>query len=308
MKKFLTNITLFSIPVFVLAITMEEIARKVPNPYQYKYEWMQEHADSVETLVLGSSHTFYGIRPDYMSSKAFNLANVSQDRIHDEYLLEYWADQYKSLQTIVMPISFSSWFSKGLDKGQENWRCRFYRIYMDCDAIYPFFSKNNLELSDLGMAKTKIKSYFNNTNDRGCDSLGWGTLYSISTKNQKAWKDGSEASAAVKRHTAENWDYVNENMKGYEQIASYCKKRNIQMIIVTTPCWSSYYDNLDKKQLAKMYELTYSFCKKFNITYFDYLKDTRFVADDFYDSNHLSDIGAIKFTKILDNDIQQTLR
>jgi hypothetical protein len=38
-------------------------------------------------------------------------------------------------------------------------------------------------------------------------------------------------------------------------------------------------------------------------SYVDYLKDHRFEANDFYDSNHLSDVGAIKFTKILDNDI-----
>ena len=32
--------------------------------------------------------------------------------------------------------------------------------------------------------------------------------------------------------------------------------------------------------------------------------DDSFEADDFYDSNHLSDVGAIKFTKLLDEDIR----
>ena len=43
-----------------------------------------------------------------------------------------------------------------------------------------------------------------------------------------------------------------------KELANFCKKRNIQLILVTTPCWHSYYDHLDKKQLAKMYELTSS--------------------------------------------------
>ena len=34
------------------------------------------------------------------------------------------------------------------------------------------------------------------------------------------------------------------------------------------------------------------------------LKDSRFEADDFFDSNHLSEVGAIKFTKILNHDIE----
>ncbi len=77
------------------------------------------------------------------------------------------------------------------------------------------------------------------------------------------------------------------------------------MVLVTTPCWSSYYDNLDSRQLAKMYELTYRFQQEYGIPYYDYMKDPRFEADDFYDSNHLTDKGAIKFTKILNKDICQ---
>ena len=43
--------------------------------------------------------------------------------------------------------------------------------------------------------------------------------------------------------------------------------------------------------------------KEYNISYLDYMKDTRFNADDFHDSNHLSDVGATKFSKILKADI-----
>ena len=53
-----------------------------------------------------------------------------------------------------------------------------------------------------------------------------------------------------------------------------------------------------------MYELIHQFQKEFDVQYFDYLKDPRFVADDFYDNNHLSDIGSIKFTKIVNKDIK----
>lgn len=305
MRKFLKQIALFSIPVFIVALTMENIARRVPNPYKYKYEWMQKNADSVEILVFGSSHTFYGVRPDYMEGNVFNLANVSQDKKHDVFLLKYWADRYAKLRTVIMPISYGSWFGKGLDKGIESWRCRFYRIYMDCDLEYPFLSKNNLELSDLGMAKKKIRNYLDGKGDNGCDSLGWGTLYSLSSKNMIAWEDDSKASAAVKRHTVKDWDSIEDNLKIYEAMASFCKKRDIKLIFITTPCWTSYYDKLDRKQLAKMYELTHSFCKRFDVPYFDYFKDERFVADDFYDCDHLSDVGAIKFSQILANDICQ---
>ena len=57
-----------------------------------------------------------------------------------------------------------------------------------------------------------------------------------------------------------------------------------------------------------MYEVIRKFQKECAVPYFDYLKDPRFVADDFYDSNHLSDIGAEKFTKILNEDIKNNAK
>lgn len=52
-----------------------------------------------------------------------------------------------------------------------------------------------------------------------------------------------------------------------------------------------------------MYQIIDSMRQRYNLTYKDYLKDTRFTAEDFWDSDHLSDIGAEKFTRLLQTDI-----
>ena len=150
----------------------------------------------------------------------------------------------------------------------------------------------------------KLGKYISNGNDLGYDKYGWGDTYKLAEKKMAKWNDGTEAEAAVKRHTVKNWDYIEMNYEQMKDIAEFCKSHGVQMVLITTPCWHSYYDNLNKEQLSKMYELTHRFQKEFDVPYFDYLKDPRFKADDFYDSNHLSDIGAIKFTKILDKDIK----
>lgn len=303
MKKFLRYCALFALPILIAALPVEYIIRQVPNPYKYKYEWMQRNAEDVEVLVFGSSHTFYGIRPEFFDGKAFSLANVSQGIRQDLFLLKYWADRYKQLKTIIVPISFSSWFGHGLEYGTESYRCRYYKIYMDCD-LYSDWSLYNLELSDMRTALGKLGKYISNGNDLGYDKYGWGDTYKLAEKKMAKWNDGTEAEAAVKRHTVKNWDYIEMNYEQMKDIAEFCKSHGVQMVLITTPCWHSYYDNLNKEQLSKMYELTHRFQKEFDVPYFDYLKDPRFKADDFYDSNHLSDIGAIKFTKILNKDIK----
>ena len=219
------------------------------------------------------------------------------------FLLEYWADRYKKLKTVICPISFSSWFGRGLEYGSESYRCRYYKIYMDCD-LYPDLSLYNLELSDFRTAKGKVAKLFSSNEAPGYDEYGWGNTYKLSKKNMIKWNDGTEAEAAVKRHIAKSWEYIDMKYAQMKELTDFCKSRNIQLVLITTPCWHTYYGNLNKEQLDKMYELTNQFKSEFDVPYFDYLKDPRFEADDFFDSNHLSEIGAEKFTKILDNDIK----
>ena len=299
MKRFLIYTTTVLIPVIVFIGILEVLVRQVPNTYKYKYDWMQNNAEDVEVLILGGSHMFYGIRPDYFDKKTFNLANVSQGARLDLYLLKKWSDKYKRLKMVLVPISFSTWFGKGLENGIESYRCRYYKIYMDCD-LYSDFSLYNFALYDFGTAK---KNLLEKKKEIGCDQYGWGTAYKLKNKDLIAWDNGEEADAAVKRHTAKDWESIGRNTEIIKEIADFCKNRNIRLVLITTPCWHSYYSQLDKKQLDKMYELTHALQEEYNLQYFDYLKDERFDADDFYDSNHLSDIGAEKFTKILKNDL-----
>lgn len=60
MKQFKLKIVLFCMPLLLLAIAAEILARSIPNNYRYKYEWMEAHKDSVETLILGDSHLWGG--------------------------------------------------------------------------------------------------------------------------------------------------------------------------------------------------------------------------------------------------------
>ena len=296
MKKFFLRCLLFVLPLLALLVALEYMVRQVPNPYKFKYEWMQKNAEDIETLVFGSSHTFYGIRPEFLDGKAFSLANVSQNWTQDLFLLKYWSDRYKNLKTIICPVSYFSFTGRGMEYGSESYRCRYYRIYMDCNLYNSL--KDRFEFSNFKTAMAKIgKILHKGSND--FDNFGWGTAYELSKKDMAAWNNGSEADAAVKRHTAKSFDYVEKNYKCLKEIAEFCKSHNIKLVLVTTPCWHTYYDNLGQEQLSKVYELTQKITDEYGYQYFNYLKDNRFVAEDFYDSNHLSDVGAEKFTKML---------
>ena len=301
MKKFFKSILLFLLPFVCVIASLEIWLRHIPNTYTYKYEWMQNNAEDVEVLVLGSSHTFNGIRTSLFNKKAFNLANYSQKTEQDAYFLLRWSGKYKRLKTVIFPISYATLFYHKLENTNESYRCRYYKIYMDC-GLYSFFSKYNIALYDIKIRikLNRLKTLFEKKNELWCDKYGWGTAYPITNKDLNTWEN---ADVVKSSQTAKDWTEINRNITKIKDIADFCQSHNIRLVLITTPCWHTYYNQLDKKQLDKMYELTYELQKEYNLQYLDYLKDNRFIADDFYDSSHLSDIGANKFTKILKQEL-----
>lgn len=109
---------------------------------------------------------------------------------------------------------------------------------------------------------------------------------------------------AVKRHESEmKPKHIAENKKYLDELFSKLKDADIKAVIITTPCFSSYYTNINSKKYLRMQNEIKSLSQKYNVEYHNYLKDNRFTIEDFFDSDHLNARGAEKFSNILKNDI-----
>ncbi len=302
MKRFLKSILLFCFIAIAVIATIEIGLRFIPNAYKYKHNWMDKNANRVEVLILGSSHTFYGVRPEFFDGVAFNLALPTQRMTEDLQLLKKWENKYKHLKTVICPVSYMTFFNDEIENTNEWFRCRYYKLYMDCDIHNVSFCES-FEVSHIPSAKEKLIQFVISGQDCGFDALGWGTKDKLSEK-KSTW-DEPDATAAIKRHTAEDWTQVELRINQLKEIAQFCMRNNIQLVLITTPCWKSYTEKINKKQYMKMGEAITLIQNEYNVKYLNYLNDIRFEADDFYDSNHLSDVGAAKFSKILNKDIHE---
>ena len=66
------------------------------------------------------------------------------------------------------------------------------------------------------------------------------------------------------------------------------------------------YSCIDKKLLEENNNTLNNFCEKYtNVTSINMLKDTRFLNNDFRDSDHLNSKGANKFSKLLNSEINK---
>lgn len=280
------------LPIIVFMGGAECYVRRIPNIYKYKNDWMEQHAEEVETLILGSSHTLDGINPDFLGKNTFNLAFSGQTLKYDHYLFFRWVYRLKNLKIIIFPISYFTFFSSDLEQIRET----YYSIYMDYSA-----PSIGLEMLYYGPFMAKIVQY-KGGRTLECQKNGWARR-SLIDKDTANWNKDYIAASLVRAQTAKSWEGIGLNYSYLSEMASYCKEHGIRFVMVTLPHTKGYNQHLDKKQLGKTLSLVSSMKHQYNLEFFDYREDGRFVDDDFIDQSHLSDVGAEKFTKILMGDL-----
>lgn len=298
MKPFLLKILLIiCLPLSVVIGYVEYALRGIPNNYQYKNMQIERYIDSIRILTLGASHGYYGINPAYFTDKGFNLSFISQSYKYDHWLYNKYIDRCKELQYLILPVSYPM-LRTNLETGLEWWRIKGYCIYMGCD-YHIFEPKYHLEISTKDQLKLFKEILFKEVNNITCDSLGYGTNYKMNFRSEEWWSTGMTACI---RHTNSSMKYINENVQYIQNIIADCNKRGIKVILLTTPTHNSYYDLLEVSQLTEMERICDNLDKQCeHVVYLNWLKHSDFTEEDFFDADHLNEIGAEKLTRMLDD-------
>ena len=307
MKRFIIRTFLLIIVPLLLGIVLcEYYLRKIPNDYSFKNEWLSNNAGSIRVLNMGGSHAFYGIEPSLFSCKAFNAAHVSQSIKYDHFIFSKFVNEMDSLEVLVLPVSYGSFLGFGPENGIEDWRVKYYSIYYGC-KYHRFEPKYNLEIYN-GLQFDKVwNSILCKADHRTCNELGFGTTYKLENRSED-WKESG--ATAAKRHTRRKIDstIMEKNIRLVGEMVNKCVEKKAQVIILTTPTFHTYRENLNQKQLELMEECCGYFVKHYdNVCRLNLLADERFCEDDFYDADHLNEFGAAKLTLILQQTID-TLR
>ncbi len=301
MKKFILKSIFIFLPILLGAICMELLLRYLPNDYKYKNSYLNAHSSEIETLILGSSHSYFDLNPRYFSSMTFNAGEVSQTLNFDFEIFKKYQNKFRNLKTIILPISYFSLFEK-LEEGKDSWRVHYYVIYYSLNTSQSWTDFTEIFSNQFIVNLKRLASFcIKGNSDLLCDKLGWGTSY----KSENAQNLLETGKAAAIRHSSDiklercQLDYKN-NLSILYTIAKWCQTNNVKLILFTPPAFESYRENLNSEQLSITVKTANSIASKCNnCEYYDFLSDTAFIAKDFYDADHLSDIGAKKLSKII---------
>ncbi len=294
MRSFVYKITVFSLLVLIPLVSAEIYVESLPNPSKTKHRWMRQHSRSVNTLILGSSHTFYGIRPDKLPMSAFNLAQVAQTYRYDYYLLRHYPTD--SLRNVILPYSYFSLYEDFESVPRERWNAIRYRLYMDCD-LHPRIGYYGFECSSVNSLTEKLKSLWQ-PSVVSWDSLGWGTDYRLEGRPEP-WDNGTQA---ARNNTYADTSLVAMNVAFLDSMMTYLDRRNVRLLLVTTPL-SPAFRAAESADQARRNAAVLSRLLRLHprVKYLDYSADPAFCDSDFFDSHHLNEYGAIKLTEKIRN-------
>jgi hypothetical protein len=308
MKKFILYIFLYLLPILVSAILLEIFLRQIPNDYSYKKNYLDTHAGKIETLVLGSSHTYYGIDPVYFSENTFNEAHISQSLDYDYAILQRYDEKLVNLKTVIIPVSYFTLWGK-LKNGSESWRIKNYILYYgiihDNDSLKFYFEiLSNSFKTNVG----RIKWHLHGGNNVTSSELGWGQSYNSS----KAKNLEETGKTAANRHTKDNiFSHKNQmlfanNGSYLDSIIQICQKHHAKVILFTPPAYKTYREHLNEEQLNAMIVTANEIANNHsNSIYINLMEDSTFIATDYFDADHLSEIGAKKLSLKLNSYIKE---
>jgi hypothetical protein len=279
-----------------MIIITEYLLRIIPNDYNKKAAIFKNDGEKVQALILGSSYGLYDLNPDYFTLYAFNGSERLQSLDLDKKIFNKYQPKLTNLQYVIMPITFASFFFK-LETSKENYYvknyCLYYGLHSTNDPANYFellnqpFSVNRARLIDYYIKhKEDIK-----ITDRGFDS----TYYTEATNQELG---GPTASYAIKQLNITDFSKYHELKQSLEDIIAKCKAKNIKVILFTPPAYKTFYSSADTLELNTSIRTCQSIQNNFsNVWYFNFLEDTSFTIEDFYDISHLNSLGAKKLSE-----------
>lgn len=295
MKKIIYQTVVYLLPILLLLLSIELLYQIVPNNYTLKNKNVQKSYADTKVLIFGNSHAFYGLNPKYFDKPTFNLSNISQSLYFDQLLFDKHIDKFKSLQCIILNVEYTS--LSQVDNSEEDiWRKYYYKEYMDLEVpIIANFDPKVCFLSSTRSFSTNvklIKRYISEGTLVDCDEKGFGINY---VKENRKLDIDKIALFTVKKHEDNSLDF-SKNISRIQSIINKCNQKKIKVIIVTMPTCKEYSSGVNQLKLKKIIKTCSSFK---NVCYLNLFKDSRFTDDDFFDPDHLHNLGAKKCSLIV---------
>ncbi|MDE6025497.1 MAG: hypothetical protein K2G45_08595 [Lachnospiraceae bacterium] len=320
MKKFIKNIFILLIPIFIVTCCINYVYKKNSPNFGTMGNCKNDDAyivdvpDGIELMCVGNSHGYYGFNFDKYKNDyvCFNFSLSSQSMSYNYRVMENYRDKIKDGAVIFICISYTSFFGQD-ETALDNFESKNKRYYHFLDRKY-------------------IKEYDLKTDIfvRYLPSLGVDSIKLIDTlqgrvENRDYWNKQTSRDAALKHGAARYKSQIEINVdsdgnrimneteiNSVYDLINLCREEGAVPILITTPFLSEYTNPIienDPEFFDDFYEIIEKIQNDTGVDYYDYGFDDRFSSNYklFFNTDHLNRKGARKFVDILMKEIVSVL-
>lgn len=301
-QKFTYRVLLFLLPVVAVITVIEAAVRHIPNSVNISSKQLEKEANTIETLILGSSQNKRAINPEYLSKPALTVAGTRQGHKTDYYLIKDLHKQLPNLKRVVIGATYRHFESRPNPK--NFWKYRSHLLYYNVNAFERtvYFKDKLLYLGNTNFYSDQLTSYYLNDERSVYNTYG----FQIEGQRDKFAKLGYDKKAILKTYKPNNYPdlniaYIDLTTDWFHKVLAYCQTNNLEVILTQTPTYKLYRDHQDtdvlyrRDSIVKAALATYS-----NIRLLNEEESTSYRATHYLNENHLNPAGAEIFTKKLD--------
>jgi len=306
MRLFAKFILIYLGVMLVFIISLELALLTQENEYSYKRHFIENHLDDIKVLMLGSSLFQTSIDPVAIGDSVFNSSLGGIKDIHKNSASYQMAFRYvpkmKNLKALIVPYPIfdiyngsDSWIYDTESNNRTN-NCMKVKYLDTPEDIRDYMYWSEF----INSKKAYIKRFIlSDKESRCCDSMGFVNTGHKLGNRQEGWKFNYGDNPAEKPRE-QTWSVI----EGYNDVAELCRQNGVTLIGIATPLYKTRAKGLTPKFKAD-YKYTISeIHKKYpEVKFFDYTYDSRFSSDDFFDAVHLNNNGAIKFSRIVKEEV-----
>jgi len=258
-------------------------------------------APDVGTLILGSSETYYGVKPQALSGVAFNLASNAQSLYYDYELTQRFLPSLPRLRRAYLLVNYMSLYSELYDHPE---RYRMYG-YLQEFGIPPQRRADYLDLRTFSrvllhsphLALERVVRGPVSPRDLRIDDRGW---YRVPDDDRWGLSPADAAGRIAIHHGFMRKEYMPDNLDMLERLIQLLQAHHVEVVMITTPVYRTYMVQMRMEMWQPARAAYERIADRYGIRYLNFLNDPRMKAADFEDADHLNADGAERFAQILD--------
>jgi hypothetical protein len=254
----------------------------------------------INGLIIGTSHSYWGINPTLFPFKAINIAEINKPIEVDIEIIEKNIDQFPVLKYVFIPIDYFTFYYTG---SKEPYSARYYHHWGLKNGYINSYCLKKFHVFTCGFSL--IESDISKEQD---PLLGYLPKYDALS----ALSETEKMNNCEKRISTWNEHWIDTNNTSYlckriTDLGVLLKKRRIQPIFINMPVSKMFYTYYDAKIILRNEELLNQIINTTQAKYINLQSNPAFTSDSlFCDIDHLNDKGATIATNLIREFVRNT--